>query len=54
MQGPSAPLWCGRWPDFYLIGTAPVAGLVPMSGPTQERIICGDFCIPFPEIVPIY
>ena len=41
----------GELPDFYSVGTATVGGSVPTAA-AQERIIAGDFIIPFPTVVP--
>jgi hypothetical protein len=37
----------GKFPDFYLIGTATVGAGIPAAGATQERIILGDTVQPF-------
>lgn len=41
----------GQLPDFYQIGQAPVGGSVPSTA-AQERIIAGDFVVPFPGVNP--
>jgi len=41
----------GRIPDMYSIGTAPLGSSVP-SVSAQERVVMGDFVVPFPTVVP--
>lgn len=37
--------------DWYAVGSAAVGSSVP-SAAAQERIVCGDFVMPFPSVVP--
>jgi len=41
----------GQIPDMYPIGTATVGASVP-STVAQERVVMGDFVVPFPTVVP--
>lgn len=41
----------GQLPDLYQIAQAPSAGSVP-SAAAQERIIAGDYVVPFPTVNP--
>ncbi len=46
------PSYRGYFPDQYAVATAPVGGAIP-SAAAQERIIAGDFIVPFPGVNPI-
>lgn len=41
----------GKIPDLYMIGTAPLGGSVPSTA-SQERVVVGDFVVPFPTVNP--
>lgn len=43
--------WRGRVPDVYSVGLAAIGSSIP-SAAAQERVVAGDFILPFPGVVP--